>query len=69
MGKARGYTLVIPADEALRKELLWQHHDHPHAGHLGLYHMVRALFVMLLLARLVCKLQVILLVMFGVLGS
>ena len=35
--------LVIPADEALRKELLWQHHDHPHAGHLGLYRMVGAL--------------------------
>ena len=42
-GEGQGYKLVIPADEALHKELLWQHHNCPHAGYLGLYRMVGAL--------------------------
>ena len=42
-GEGQGYMLVIPADEALHKKLLRQHHNHPHTGHLGLYHMVGAL--------------------------
>lgn len=39
-GVGRGVTLVIPEDEELRTLLLRQHHDMPHAGHLGVYRMV-----------------------------
>ena len=36
-------VLVVPANNDLCTELLMLHHDSPLAGHLGLYHMLRAL--------------------------
>ena len=36
-------ALVVPDLADLRSDLLTLHHDSPMAGHLGLYHMMRAL--------------------------
>ena len=36
-------ALVVPDLDDLRSDLLTLHHDSPMAGHLGLYHMMRAL--------------------------
>ena len=36
-------ALVVPDDSDLHTALLTLHHDSPLAGHLGLYHMLRAL--------------------------
>lgn len=33
-------SIVVPEDEELRAELMRQHHDAPHAGHVGLYRMM-----------------------------